>query len=227
MLGKDYEHGVDDSRSKRGSSSSRKKHGGHKKGDAARVREGRAVGVPAKLLTAASSSSSKPPGPGGKDPSWLGIEVAKSIWKLRSDFFVCDLQPGTGRVLSVAEKAKIATFDQYCNGFVVGPNVLHSNVLLDHRHTFLEVCQFKHLQFNTLRHSKYSTSLLLYYMHRPFAPSLQPRCDQCKNVILKTRWHAAIKGKEEQELCGACIVTKNEKDQLLYTPFRITGGAPA
>mgnify|MGYP001809453289 CR=1 FL=1 len=51
--------------------------------------------------------------------------------------------------------------------------------LLDSRHTFLEMCQFWHYQFDSLRRAKHSTVMLLYHLHVPRAESLGISCAAC------------------------------------------------
>ena len=90
------------------------------------------------------------------------------------------------------------------------------------RHTFLELSQMRHLQFSTLRLAKYSSTILLYYLHRPSANSLAPCCDSCKEIITKTRWHAA-QDLAEVNLCTPCYEkVKQQKTSKVFTPFRIT-----
>jgi len=80
----------------------------------------------------------------------------------------------------------------------------------------------RHLQFSTLRLAKYSSSILLYYLHRPNANSLAPSCDSCKGWIVKTRWHCA-KDLGEINLCVSCYDNvKKQNSKSVFTPFRIT-----
>ena len=51
--------------------------------------------------------------------------------------------------------------------------------LLDSRHTFLEMCQFWHYQFDTLRRAKHSSIMLLYHLHNPESDSLSIPCSNC------------------------------------------------
>jgi hypothetical protein len=61
--------------------------------------------------------------------------------------------------------------------------------LADFRPTFLEVCQFRHYQFDSLRRAKHSSASLLYHIHNPFAAHLRPVCSSCSRVIVSVRWH--------------------------------------
>ena len=160
--------------------------------------------------------------------SWLAVEVGKSLRKMRSEFFVISLKPVPQLQTSEAKSAQdrmAKVFKKYLGDFSVpskDSDELHSNPLVDMRHTYLELSQMRHLQFNTLRLAKYSSSILLYYLHRPDAPSLAPCCDNCKSIITKTRWHAA-QDLAEVNLCTPCYEkVKQQKTSKVFTPFRIT-----
>ncbi|GMH57068.1 hypothetical protein TrRE_jg1754, partial [Triparma retinervis] len=173
--------------------------------------------------------------------SWLGVEVGKSLRKMRSEFFVVMLRPEEGLEDEEAvkvQKEKVATWEAYVGpkyreyagprkdgpaSYYSGyPLTLLANPLVDLRHTFLELSQMRHLQFSTLRLAKYSSSILLYYLHRPHATSLAPSCDSCRGFIVKTRWHCA-KDLGEINLCVQCYETVTKQNtKSVFTPFRIT-----
>jgi hypothetical protein len=45
------------------------------------------------------------------------------------------------------------------------------------------------LEFCTLRHAKYSTATILYYLHNNDAPGMVPLCTACGEEIKSVRWH--------------------------------------
>jgi len=61
--------------------------------------------------------------------------------------------------------------------------------LVDSRHSFLEMCQFRHYQFDSLRRAQHSSLMILYYLHHPFDPKTRPTCHYCRNPIRHVRWH--------------------------------------
>jgi E1A/CREB-binding protein len=73
---------------------------------------------------------------------------------------------------------------------------------LDCRHTFLEMCQYRHYQFDTLRRAKHSSLMLLYHLHNPLAPQLRPICAACKGCIREVRWHCDVCA--SFDLCVPC-----------------------
>lgn len=100
---------------------------------------------------------------------------------------------------------------------------LRSFSLTDMRHSFLEFCQFKHYQFDTLRRAKYSSMMLLYHLHNPNADNTKPKCIQCKNVLREIRYHC------EQcpsfDMCQQCLDSNSSnkcEHEHMLTPFRIS-----
>lgn len=69
------------------------------------------------------------------------------------------------------------------------PDDLLQSPFLETRQTFIEMCQYRHLQFDSLRRAKHSSLLLLYHLHNPFAVHLRPHCALCNEAIRDIRWH--------------------------------------
>ena len=92
--------------------------------------------------------------------------------------------------------------------------------LLDSRHTFLEMCQFWHYQFDSLRRAKHSTVMLLYHLHVPRAESLGISCAACAREIRRVRWHCATC--VDFNICRACERERGAAHRHALTPFRIT-----
>jgi hypothetical protein len=80
-------------------------------------------------------------------------------------------------------------------------SIMHAP-FVDTRHTFLEMCQYRHYQFDSLRRAKYSSMMLLYHLHRPWQSSLRPRCVSCKHLIKDVRWHCELC--DNFDLCCSC-----------------------
>lgn len=79
--------------------------------------------------------------------------------------------------------------------------VLHSPAT-DSRHTFLELCQFRHYQFDSLRRAKHSSLMLLYHLQNPLSKSCRPCCAHCQETIHALRWHCDAC--PDFDLCGSC-----------------------
>merc|ERR1712146_194003 len=82
--------------------------------------------------------------------------------------------------------------------------VIH-NDLANCRHTFLEVCQFKNLQFDSLRRAKYSSALIIQYLHDPSSRRLSFACSSCGNVpdVGGIRWFHF--GRHQMMFCSDCV----------------------
>lgn len=91
--------------------------------------------------------------------------------------------------------------------------------LADFRPTFLEVCQFRHYQFDSLRRAKHSSASLLYHIHNPFAAHIRPTCASCAQVILNMRWHCDMCS--NFDICEACNGTNIHPYHELV-PIRVT-----
>ncbi|KAL6873634.1 hypothetical protein ACP4OV_013716 [Aristida adscensionis] len=53
----------------------------------------------------------------------------------------------------------------------------------DNRQTFLSLCQGNHYQYDTLRHAKHSSMMVLYHLHNPSAAAFVTTCNICMNDI--------------------------------------------
>ena len=95
-----------------------------------------------------------------------------------------------------------------------------TNALCDSRHTFLEMCQFWHYQFDTLRRAKHSSVMLLYHLHNPYCDSLGIRCSNCAREIKRVRWHCATC--IDYNICRDCERQGRQVHDHALTPFRIT-----
>mmetsp|Transcript_2905 Transcript_2905/g.8784 ORF Transcript_2905/g.8784 Transcript_2905/m.8784 type:complete len:222 (+) Transcript_2905:554-1219(+) len=92
--------------------------------------------------------------------------------------------------------------------------------LLDSRHTFLEMCQFWHYQFDSLRRAKHSSIMLLYHLHNPKADSLRILCSHCSREIRRVRWHCSTC--VDYNICRECERIVRTVHAHTLTPYRIT-----
>eukprot|EP00428_Durinskia_dybowskii_P061633 CAMPEP_0170382260 /NCGR_PEP_ID=MMETSP0117_2-20130122/14849_1 /TAXON_ID=400756 /ORGANISM="Durinskia baltica, Strain CSIRO CS-38" /LENGTH=1656 /DNA_ID=CAMNT_0010637889 /DNA_START=260 /DNA_END=5230 /DNA_ORIENTATION=+ len=82
------------------------------------------------------------------------------------------------------------------------PDPSLSSPVTDSRHVFLELCQFRHYQFDSLRRAKHSTLMLLYHLRNPHDKRCHPCCSNCDEVIQTLRWHCDEC--PNFDLCGSC-----------------------
>lgn len=100
------------------------------------------------------------------------------------------------------------------------PDESRECAFLDCRHTFLELCQFRHYQFDTLRRAKHSSLLLLYHLFNSTAEHLRPLCLECHKVIDTVRWHCD-QCSHGIDLCNDCATGGYQHDHPLI-PVRVT-----
>jgi hypothetical protein len=161
-------------------------------------------------------------------------ELAASVHKMKDSLFVLYLQPDQARNAddrgARAAKAKRSDRRQ-TPPIIADPDAgkVISCPLLDSRHTFLEMCQFWHYQFDTLRRAKHSSIMLLYHLHNSDSDSLGIPCSNCAREIRRVRWHCATC--IDYNICRECERTTAtsqgpERHTHVLTPFRITFSRP-
>lgn len=153
-----------------------------------------------------------------------GSRVAKPKRKRESLYLPAMDAPGASherRMLS------LAGFDPECKRWLsqltpdtTDPDPVTRTPIVDARHTFLEMCQFRHYQFDSLRRAKHSSMLLLYHLHHPLAQFLRPTCAHCKSAISRVRWHCD--SCMNFDLCDACATQSSEPHTHALTPVRVT-----
>ena len=167
--------------------------------------------------------------------AWLGIEVGAAVRRMRTSFFNCSLTP---KQLLPEEQGKMRCFELYAFDF--DPSLCEEeacvSTVADMRHSLLELSQFRNLEFDTLRHAKYSTAVLLYHFHNGDAAGAIPICSSCKGEIKEVRWHKLVKvvdfGRHKslipasgstvsEELCGDCFKSK-ENGAEHFTPLQVS-----
>ena len=83
---------------------------------------------------------------------------------------------------------------------------------VDSRHTFLEMCQFRHYQFDSLRRAKHSSLMLLYHLHYPNNVNARPTCACCKGAIRDVRWHCDQCA--DFDVCDSCYQAAESEIKL-------------
>lgn len=184
---------------------------------------------------------------GIKRESWLSDEVLAEVRNQRAVSFVCSLSTKERRSDIQDEKEKI--FARYIEGFdlescssarnltsserTVKPSVTET------RHGLLEFSQFRHLQFDSVRRAKYSTAIILYYLHNLDSKGILPTCSTCNSEIENVRWHKTNKSFDErrrncqsaairmtsvnmdrEELCESCYKKMDNQDD--FVPVRVS-----
>lgn len=164
--------------------------------------------------------------------SWLAEEVGASVRLHRTCFFNCSLQPSP-------EQEK--SYEDYTRNYTPSSDEhVASSTIADMRHALLEFSQYRNLEFDTLRHAKYSSAILLFHLHNDRAPGSIPECSSCSKPIDDVRWHRLArvterrllqasrhpvgrrpkrtKPYEPEELCGACHTTCSDPDEFIPIP---------
>jgi len=77
------------------------------------------------------------------------------------------------------------------------------------RQFFLNLCQGNHYQFDQVRRAKHSTMMVVYHMHRPFAPSFVHSCNYCSDPIKLGRRFSCLTC-EDFDLCERCYKLAEE-----------------
>jgi hypothetical protein len=141
----------------------------------------------------------------------LGEEVGDSVRKMRTSFFTCFLSPKT--ILSDCEEQKLKDFQSYVVAFrcnLESP-MRNPSPVADARCGLLELSQYRHFEFDTLRRAKYSSMMLLYHLNHKNAPGLIPACTTCKQNIREVRWHKVKKIAEKKRVTKTLAFTKSTK----------------
>lgn len=142
----------------------------------------------------------------------------------------------SGRILFANNLELNATLDAYMQCAPVpdtalmedtkDPDGLFSTPYVDSRHTFLEMCQWRHYQFDTLRRAKHASLLSLYHLHNCTLEDNKAHaahCAECGKQIKGVRWHCSVC--PDFELCSTCNTHDPNNPTLhphLLTPYRVS-----
>lgn len=204
--------------------------------------EGKNVLTTGSLSTgSADDSVFHAPAMGLKGVCSLMHELSKASLRFKDDLFVMKLSssPMTSsgdnpncdsrelwREWLMTSNMNSEVFLSYFDGIIThgdtsDPDALMASPFVGSRHTFLEMCQYRHYQFDSLRRAKHSSMMLLYHLHRPYQASLRPVCVSCKATIKHIRWHCELC--DHYDLCGRCVAGKiGAEHQHPLIPFRVT-----
>lgn len=178
-------------------------------------------------------------GLGTKGSIALMHEISKSALRFKDDLFVLSFASSpfhsSGVDLSTSDLWKKWLLDSnldidrflccfnniITSGDTSDPDELTHSPFVDTRQTFLEMCQYRHYQFDSMRRAKHSSMMLLYHLHRPFQDSLRPTCVACRLKIKDVRWHCELC--DNYDLCSRCVAGKiGSTHQHPLIPFRVT-----
>ena len=174
--------------------------------------------------------------------TWLGEEVGTTVRRMRTSFFKCSLVNLSDDEYVNHFGTSEHTFRDYVSQYKISRDgSTMSSRVADARHAFLEVSQFRGLEFDTLRRAKYSSAILLYHLHHEGAPGLVPECTACGKEIEGVRWHRTCKVVEtrpcglirpagrkskstvpfqSEELCSSCF--SEHQNQHQFIPLQVS-----
>ena len=144
-----------------------------------------------------------------------------SIKFIGKDGIELEVNPVLDRYLSTAPLCCVKLMED-----TKDPDGLQSTPFVDSRHTFLEMCQWRHYQFDTLRRAKHASLMTLYHLHNCTPEDNKAHaahCAQCKKQIKGVRWHCSVC--PDFELCSSCHTHDPNNPTLhphLLTPYRVS-----
>ncbi len=173
----------------------------------------------------------------GNKMKWLLIQLCKSVDQMKRDLFVVELAAPDAALEDTGWEAAVEVFTAVNDGgddgggdssrcslvsdVDVDPDPKRMSALADSRHTLLEMCQFRHYQFDTLRRAKHSSAMVLYHLHRPQAHSLNPFCCNCGKAIRMLRFHCSKCSFDSCQECQEVLMCRCQEEHNLV-PYQVT-----
>jgi hypothetical protein len=159
-------------------------------------------------------------GPELRQPSWLMKTVSASVMRQKEDHIVVALIPppapagsgrggngrrgqsprsrrkgsGDGGMIDGAKDTSLTMVQRAATVWSLNErdtdDVFNGRKYVDTRQAFHQLCSFSRYQFDTLRHAKHSTMMLLHRLHDTSMPLPFHACSECKLIITARRhWH--------------------------------------
>ncbi|KAJ8263930.1 hypothetical protein GJAV_G00143190, partial [Gymnothorax javanicus] len=94
---------------------------------------------------------------------------------------------------------------------ILDPDPLMACDLMDGRDAFLTLARDKHLEFSSLRRSRWSTMCMLVELHNQSQDRFVYTCNECKNHV-ETRFHCTVC--EDFDLCITCYHAKGHEHKM-------------
>ena len=129
-------------------------------------------------------------------------ELSKGVHRLKDDLFVMKFANSKSFLDATSVDSDGVKKLRDLSSDTTDPDDLLKCPLLDSRRTFLEVCQHRSMQFDSIRRAKYSSLVLLHYLNNPFSEDLRVHCCACKRKIKDIRWHC--EKCMDIDLCNTC-----------------------
>ncbi|XP_056152565.1 histone acetyltransferase p300 [Lampris incognitus] len=94
---------------------------------------------------------------------------------------------------------------------ITDPDPLMACDLMDGRDAFLTIARDKHLEFSSLRRSKWSSMCMLVELHNQSQDRFVYTCNECKHHV-ETRFHCTVC--EDYDLCITCYNSKGHEHKM-------------
>lgn len=180
---------------------------------------------------------------GIKGAQALMSELSRNVCRLKDDMYVLMFTPAFSSKGKFDEELTTSSssnsgiksegISQECLLMLQGiepdtsdPDLPIRSPFIESRQTFLEMCQFRHLQFDCLRRAKYSSSLLIFHLLFPNIESTRPHCHECNRQIKNVRWHCdSCHAFPDFELCNSCKFSAHREPHVhedKLTPVRVS-----
>ena len=104
---------------------------------------------------------------------------------------------------------------------VVERDPVVSYPFLDKRHEFLRLCQGNFLQFDTLRHSVLSTSMVMEFIFHKVPDPFLDLCDSCEKILCDEYY--VCRYRDDYRLCKDCL----ERDGGLHAKNHLEDCKPS